>query len=412
MAATTFPIPQRPIGDTTYLPDTPARAFLRGAQAGAVYAHYRRLLADIEGVLPIPEALARAFRLPQAVAASVQPANAPVIRSARVARRGAKTQGQIAAEAARSRARARAPSRAYRPSSEARRSVLNIPGIRARVGGPFAGGAVIAAGNEIIQIYVGIGEAQKEARRLGGRVYPGTFRRLTGRTGAASTRPLSRTAVPGRTGAGSTRPLSAPTIPGVAQPVPGRPVARPDTRRTAAPANAPERVPGRGPAPVVRPAPGRAPSPSAPASPARAPSPARSPVRLELRVPTPEELLNRALSPRAVPRLSPAASLARPLPATVRTAFPTTASFTSPPQGAPVSAPGLTPSNATALGFSTETKAEAGAEPESDPCAECKKVKKQQPKKQRCSNPTISRTRQGDIETIKRRIVCPQSRLR
>jgi len=70
----------------------------------------------------------------------------------------------------------------------------------------------------------------------------------------------------------------------------------------------------------------------------------------------------------------------------------------------------LTPSNSPLLGFAQGIQPEPTPQEELDKC-KCPKPRKRTDKK-RCTNPVLSRTRSGDIETTKRRIQCPQYKLK
>lgn len=107
----------------------------------------------------------------------------------------------------------------------------------------------------------------------------------------------------------------------------------------------------------------------------------------------------RALSPR--PATAPTtARLVNPLPTTLGTRFSAAPS--------PATSPALTRSNSPLLGFSQLTESEPTPQEATDRC-KCPPKKKRDTQK-RCRNPVVSRTRSGDIQTTKVRLVCPQSR--
>lgn len=294
----------------------------------------------------------------------------------RVDRRRGKTLGQIRQEEAKARAQARTrPQAPFRPDQDTRRSVLTVPGIRARAA-PFGG--VAAAGNELVSIYTDIWFRQREWRQR--------IERLAGREGArrgaAATRPLSTSAIPGRTGAAATRRPEAV----IAQ--------QPAARTATGTDRAAQQLPARQPA-VAR-------APAAVPGTARAPATAPAQARALFRLPNLGEMLANALAPRTAPR---------PVPQSARVLAPLPARVSIPRMGAnatPGLTPGLTPSNSPMLGFSQalDPNANPEAEPELDPCEECKKVKKKS-QKPRCVNPVVSRSVRDGIRTTKTRLLCP-----
>lgn len=211
-----------------------------------------------------------------------------------------------------------------------------------------------------------------------------------GRRGAAATRPLSTTGTgrPSRTGAGSTRPLAVPA-----------PRVQPGTIPGAAPGSVPARsVPNESPLSAPSRSPARSPTPSG--APARAPQPVQIPGALPGWIPSTLQLPKLSLAnmfatvfpqllPARVPRIAPS-FVARPVPATT-------------------TQPRLTPLNAPLVGFSQATS--LGPVPKEE-LAKCKCPPKRKSTKPRCRNPVISRTRAGDIQTTKVRLVCPPSKLK
>lgn len=379
-----------------YAPPNPETSwssqFLRGFARGLSALRFRQLAHELNDAYT-----SVIHNIEQArVLLARAPANEPFRGPRRVARRGdRRSLGQIKAEEARSRARARTrPPGGFRPRGEASRSILNLPGIRARVGGPFAGGAVLAAGNEIIQITLEVGRLQKESRARGTSKLrtsrSGQYIRTVGRRGAAATRALPTRSATNRTGAGAQlpSPVSPSPVPGV--PIPQRSPAR-DPGRSGGTLRSVSRDTGAVNAPVA----GRAPAPRS--------TTGHAPDYLRVQFPDTADLLMRALSPRAAPARAAAtaaraaARVVSPLPTTLGTPF-------SPAPAARV----LTPSNSPLLGFSQLTEQEPVPQEATDRC-KCPKERKRESKK-RCRNPVVSRTRSGDIQTTKVRLICPQSR--
>lgn len=412
------PTPQRPIRDTvTNMADTFASAFVRGWQTGSIVGRHRRNLRDEElGArtardtgnpltrFPVPAVFQRAQRSLDFALLGME------IR--RLKKKGAKilkkgghvrvpvpktlaTPAQIDEQLRRARDRDRARGHTVPPEvirgektqqqkaprapqtyegdviQRPRARVLDVPGIRARVGAPFGGGAVLSAGNELVSIYANLWYGQRERRERRRELL------AVGRRGAAATRSVS-SAVPGRTGAGSTR---APAIPGIAGPVPGSApvVARSgagtgtDTGRASSPA---EGLPGRrtgGLATRERTTTGHA----------------RADVDLvKMATNALSGQLEQFLSPRALPRAIPGnrVELARLL---------------QPIQGA---APLVTASTAPQSATSTQTATRSQDKP-------CECPKKQKTKKvHKCSNPVVSRYVKDGIIIIKRKLQCQPSK--
>lgn len=374
---------------------------MRGYAAGTAVRRYRGEAHAANDAL-----LGRVHDGPAAVLAAVAAkpaANEPMRGPARpsVARRQRSTTlGQKKAEEARARARARTrPASSGRTQTEARRSVLNIPGIRARVAGPLSGGAVVSAGNELISLYVDIHFQQQELRRRGlsraryiqrpggerFRIWPG------GRRGAAATRPLSTAGASrtNRTGARAQLPSPVPSIPGTVRPGVSVPTGDPGRQGGAL-----RTIPGisRGvvSAPAPRTSPGSAPAPRS--------TTGHLPDVLRVQLPDTESLLMRALSPRPTPaRARAQARVVSPLRTTLGTNF-------SP--APPSTAPQLTASNSPLLGL--QPGASLAPESQTDRCR-CEKPKRKRSER-RCRNPVISRTTRDGIRTTKVRLTCPPSR--
>lgn len=355
--------------------------FLRGFGRGLASRRHRQAL------LEAAELLDYARGEPSEALRKVAAANEPFRGPRRVDRRssGGKSLGQIKTEEARARARARTLPR-KRSSAEARASILTvrIPGIRA---GAVARGA---AANPVVpwlyeqagRLGVESGQRRYYRRQLGG---PILNRGPVSRGRAAPSRPLS------------TGPIVAgSTIPG---PIPG--TARPAPAPAASP-RAPEGLPGGRPGGLNAP-PGRNPAPAPRTSPGASPVPrtttGHAPDLLRFQLPDLGALLARALAPRAVPRAVTAArgtQIVRPLPTTLGTPF------------SPAPSPGLTPSNSPLLGFSQATQPQPVPHEALDRC-KCPPKKKRETK-ERCRNPVISRTRSGDVQTTKVRLVCQPSK--
>ena len=184
MGATAPPIPKpapeivypiRP--DTTALPDTPARAFVRGAQAGAVIAHYRRWL--IEQDLSDTIETRRAFGFPEEVTAQpLRPLVAESLPPSRVVRTGRSISlGQALEQTGRSIASGAAPPRS-RPGG----SLASAP----RPPEAFQAQAIAQAGNALITQLTN--QYYEEKRLRGERLHRMA---TSGPKRALATRPLS-----------------------------------------------------------------------------------------------------------------------------------------------------------------------------------------------------------------------------
>lgn len=239
--------------------------------------------------------------------------------------------------------------------------------LRLRGSNPF-GGAVVGAGNQLVQIYADLWYQQRAIRQRRAAILG------VGRRGAAATRTFqpSGAGLTNRTGAGATRSGTASASgagdarrPALSQPVP---------KQLATPASAPLSTPKAVQAQraVVVPQPRQSSSPS------------RVSVNWD-----PWKMLQSALAPpvnyvrATAQRLS---QVARTWSAPLRA--PASSSSSS-----------LTPVNSGLIGFSSA----AGGGPD----CKCPPKKRRSPT---CRNPVVSKTRRGDLVTITRRMTCPPSR--
>jgi len=273
-------------------------------------------------------------------------------------------------------------------AGEARASTVNVrlrvPGIA----GPLVAGRA-AAGNELIQLYIGIEAEQKRVRDQGlSRArYIGQQRIYgDGRRGALATRPIARTSNTNRTGAAATRPLSTGsaraatnTKPSESQPTgqsgrQGGAVRSVQGSSGALGSRAISRQAQRGSEQLAQ---------------------LQRQVQGQLQSLT-EQLVSRA---RAIARSrSSSRAIARPL---TRLAQPTS-STTSQAEN-----PLLTSLNEQGLGLQ---QLEAQGEQRDKRCKCPPKEKRKKDSEPRCRNPVISREVVGDIKTTKVKIVCQPSK--
>lgn len=416
--ATPTPVPGYPTHPDTSshaLPDTPARAFVRGAQEGAVIGRYRRelaasLMGDVAAAadallknIPVPAVFQRAktrveYGLLGAILAGQKAKNQRTLRKAKSRKVGVPRPGRLATPdeikrqmerphpqdwnkprpppgtqeyIPRGKAAPKAETRLppidadiiRRPQVSIGRG-LDIPGIRARVGAPYHGGAVLDAGNQLVTIYTDLWYQQKRIRERRRQLLS------VGRRGAAATRPVSGAVVPGRRGGDRGQPRTIPQ----SLPIPGT---------VSAPAPAPVPAPTQG-------VPGRRGGGLATRDRSTT---GHAPAYRDL-----SQMAQASLSSQIDQFLTGRTSRRPSAPRMLSSSVPL-------PVVSPLSAPVSTTTTAAGPAVSNAV----GSAGKQKNC-ECEKPKKEQ-KKFHCSNPLVSRSVTKDgIITIKRKLQCQPSK--
>lgn len=241
-------------------------------------------------------------------------------------------------------------------------------------------GGFASAGNQLATMYADLWYLQKKLREQRKNIL------RVGRRGDAATRKLPRYGIPNRTGAASTRPLGTGTGTG-ASASPAKPVR---TYKSA----------------VVEAVPWNSPPIQVPTS---LPSTGSS---TDSRQTTRQTSSTRSSSPSRSSSTSKRTTWQRIL-SPVRTSFSWALSPFMPARSSARS--GLVPGNLGTVnssgGKSPELSLQLQGSAASQYQCECKdKRRSSKPKKDRCSNPIISRKIEGDVLTTKRKIVCLQSK--